>query len=91
MIEKMKNNWAAILFIVAIFSAGGTYATADIRSDIKLQGQVAANTTDRLLRAFERLEAKAARGPLSGKERVEFCNAARILGIGGPIVRRVCG
>mgnify|MGYP003145412950 CR=1 FL=1 len=86
MIQKLKDNWAILLVIAAIFSGGGTFALGFDN----LQQDVAANTTDRMLRVFHKLEAKGLRGKLSPREQVEFCNIAKHLGIGGPVVRKVC-
>tara|TARA_Y100000310_G_scaffold337150_1_gene423447 strand:+ start:778 stop:1038 length:261 start_codon:yes stop_codon:yes gene_type:complete len=86
MIQRIRDNWAILLIVIAIFSGGGTFAMGfqDLRQD------VVANTTDRQLRQFDVLEAKAKRQKLTPKERADFCNLARTLGIGGDIVKRIC-
>ncbi|MDA1333069.1 MAG: hypothetical protein O2797_02495 [Bacteroidetes bacterium] len=88
MMEKIKGNWAAIILIIAIFSAGGGYAI-DRQS---LGSEVAANTAERLFQAFRVLEARILQGQrITPKERFRFCDAARRLRLtAGPAYRMVC-
>jgi hypothetical protein len=86
--KRLEASWKALCLICAILSAGvvgGTWA-------YDIQGQVAANTTERQLQTYDRLLRKyRAQGHLDIRDQIAFCNAARFLRIGGPEVRRICG
>lgn len=83
----MKRHWQALSLIGAIMLSG---AVGWQQWD-GLRDEVSENTTARLLQTYDRLFAKfVAEGRLSTRDAVQFCNAARRLDIGGPVVAQVC-
>jgi hypothetical protein len=88
MMKRLKDiRWiVGILFV--IFLAGGAWAT----DRIILDGQVAENTDYRLVQTYDKLLRRINAEGTKTKTRdvITFCNAAKRLGIGGTLVKKLC-
>lgn len=88
MIEKLKDNWGALVLIAAILiagSVGGSFARDKLE-------EIAANTQDRLIRQYKRMDFRRRTQGLGDFEHLEFCRTRAKLGLSGacppPSVRR---
>jgi|TARA_Y100000310_G_scaffold321717_1_gene379742 hypothetical protein len=87
-IEELKDLKWVILTLILVFTAGSAWTT----DRISLEDRISTNTDYRLVQTYDKLLRRVkAQGKLSIRDQRAFCNAARRLGIGGEIVKKLCG
>jgi len=87
-IEELKDLKWVIAALIVVFSAGGAWTT----DRINIESRISTNTDYRLVQTYDKLLRRVkAQGKMSIRDQRAFCNAARQLGIGGEIVKKLCG
>lgn len=69
MLDKMKNNWAALSFIAVLLSAGAVAG----QEVFQIRQQVAENTSQLAMARFNRLSDQRERYGLNAHQHAEWC------------------